>query len=269
MDLEEILAQARIALNSYEESNQESDLITAVSLYSEAIELNENSILALNDRAYALTLLRRFDEATTDLTKIIGLNPEYTAAYVNLGRISNDLSEFEEAIDYLETALDLEPENPTANLNMGYALNKLKRYQEAEEYLNKAIEFDHEQEIVHLALNNLGYTLTKLERADEGAEKLREAISLKEDLPMAYTHLGDALMSLRNFSVIDEARKNYSIALEIVRAKELDQRTDHDYYAAIGVQRGMKSLGILIETDYEEEALERGILTKKQIDLIK
>jgi len=81
------------AMDYFEKGNYEYDLgkcNDAIESYSQAIKLNTNYIQAYNNKAYTYMRMSEFDEALSELNKVLSIDPNYTNALMNRGDIYRD-----------------------------------------------------------------------------------------------------------------------------------------------------------------------------------
>jgi len=195
-------------VNAYK-AQQAKDFDKAAELYRKAIELDPNYAAAYNNLGTALSDLKRYDEAEVAYRKAIELDPNDALTYNNLGAALNDLKRYDEAEAILRKALELDPNDALAYTNLGAALRELKRVDEAETILRKALELDPNDA---LAYNNLGAALNDLKRYDEAEAILRKALELNPSNALAYNNLGAALSDLKRY---DEAEVAFCKAIEL------------------------------------------------------
>lgn len=79
----------------------------AISEFTEAIELDPAYALGYNNRGWAYSEKGQYDLATADLSKAIELNPELAVAYSNRGSAYNNKGQLELAIADLNKVLEL------------------------------------------------------------------------------------------------------------------------------------------------------------------
>ena len=92
-----------------------------------------------------------------------------------------------------------------------------------------------------------------------------EAIKLQPS-PQAYSLLANAFFKLNNKR---EAKDNFNHVLRLIQAKPIEQRTREDYVAAITAEIKLKELSNNTAERYSIQALNRGILTRDEIERIR
>src|SRR2546423_269571 len=156
------------------------DFSTAEELYGKAIELDPNYIAAYNNLGNVLRDLKRYDEAEVAYRRAIELDPSYSAAYNNLGLALRNLKRYDEAEATYRKAIELDPSDAIVYNNLGNLLRDLKRYDEAEATYRKAIELDPSD---YFAYNNLGIVHRVLKRYDEAEVAYRKVMEINPKSP--------------------------------------------------------------------------------------
>ncbi|MGZ5859128.1 MAG: O-linked N-acetylglucosamine transferase, SPINDLY family protein, partial [Burkholderiaceae bacterium] len=137
------------------------------------------------------------------------INPNYAAAYNNLGIALGEQSCFGEAEASYRHALEISPELPEVFFNLGKLLQEQSRYAEAEASYVRAIAIKADYADAH---NNLGNTLREQNRLVESEASYRRALQIKPDYAEAHNNLGITLHAQDRFS---DAEICYLRALEI------------------------------------------------------
>lgn len=92
------------------------------------------------------------DAAKDAYARVLKIDPEYTDAHVNLGRILHEEGAPAAAEQHYRAALDLDPEHDTALFNLGVALEDLGRLNEAVDVYRQAIDLDPKNADAHYNL---------------------------------------------------------------------------------------------------------------------
>jgi tetratricopeptide (TPR) repeat protein len=123
--------------------------------YELAVQLIGRAILRgpdphfLNNRAAALQLLGRYDEALADYDTAIALKPDYVEALGNRGIVLQKLARFQEALASYDQALAINPGYVDALSNRGDTLQQLGRYDEALASYAKALAINPDHANAH------------------------------------------------------------------------------------------------------------------------
>jgi len=98
------------------------------------------------NRGYDLAEQRLYEEAVEEYTNVLEGNPTHTTkvqTYINRAAAYASLQHWEEAISDSTEAINLDPECTLAYLNRGVAYNAIEEYDFAIADFSKAIELDH------------------------------------------------------------------------------------------------------------------------------
>jgi len=127
--------------------------ITLIQRCLELIEHDERSPLVWNflgiaQHAKGLPLL-----AEAAHRRAIELDPNFFAAYTNLGNVLKALERFDEAVEAHKKSINLKPKDARAFNNLGTLFEDIGRFDEAERCLARAVELDRNYAV---ATYNLG-----------------------------------------------------------------------------------------------------------------
>jgi serine/threonine protein kinase/Flp pilus assembly protein TadD len=127
---------------------------------------------------------------------IIGIYPNYMAAYNNMGRILVSLGRVGEAIPRFERASELDPKSSIPLVNLAFLyIGKAPDAVAAEEVSRRLIALDDEVPHYH---NLLGWALAVQRRFEEAREELERTLELVPEHPYAVPNLGYVLMAMGN-----------------------------------------------------------------------
>jgi tetratricopeptide (TPR) repeat protein len=129
-------------------------------------------------RAYEAQQANELSQAENLYRKAIEIDPEYSLAYNNLGKVLGDLKCYAEAEAAFRKAIELEPNHVAAYNNLGIVLRDLKRYDEAEAAFRKAIELDPNKSSIYLLA--LASIHKKLGQQSESNQYIAQARMLLE-----------------------------------------------------------------------------------------
>jgi predicted O-linked N-acetylglucosamine transferase (SPINDLY family) len=188
---------------------KEQDLDRAVICFREAIALQPDYVAAYNQLGNALQTLEQSDEAIAAYQKILEINPNVAAAHCNLGSIWQMQEKFEEAIAAYQRAIQLKPDFALAHSNLGGLLASQRRFVEAETYLSQALQLQPQTVELHQQLGNI---LRQVGKIEEGMICFRNAIKLNPQSAEAFHNLGCLLMTKGQ---IDAARKCFEKVLKL------------------------------------------------------
>lgn len=163
--------------------SEQQKLERAVNLFTQILEgtyvnLNNLSRLefaALINRASALRLLRRYDEAIRDIETALQKNPDNPDCIKQRALLAHEKGENALAYTYLQSIMDCQkfPEIPLLAANL---LIEMKRYDEAENILNQFITKDSISSSLKLDAKHLKCDLFILRAEKENAELLLDEL---------------------------------------------------------------------------------------------
>ena len=120
------------------------------------------------------------------LQKAVAMNPNYRAAYLNLGVTSTDLGEFQDAVSALKKAVELKEDWLPANNELGLAYRQLNDYENAVKYFKRATQLDDNFVAGWYNLGEVEYRRGNVSEAKKAQEKLKKlkAARLARDLDL-------------------------------------------------------------------------------------
>ncbi|MEN2402241.1 tetratricopeptide repeat protein [Flavobacterium sp. MC2016-06] len=117
--------------------NQES-----LEFYDKSLEQNSNDVYALNNKAYTLNLLGRYDEAIPLFDKTIEIDKSHAYSYNNRGLSKIKIGQIDEGLKDIQDSMKLDANNSYAYRNLGIYHFELNQYDKALELFLKAKELD-------------------------------------------------------------------------------------------------------------------------------
>jgi len=111
----------------------------AISDFTKAIELNPKDAIAFNNRGVAHDSLGQHEQAISDYNKAIELNPKYADAFYNRGIAHRNLGQHEQAISDYNKAIELSPKDAIAFIGRGVTAATLGKTDAAKRDLQKAL----------------------------------------------------------------------------------------------------------------------------------
>jgi tetratricopeptide (TPR) repeat protein len=127
-------------------ATKEGRLAEAIPYFQEALKLNPDHLIALDNLGNAYRQQKRWDEARGVLQRAVRVSPQDPEANYSLGMVFAQLDDAEGAFEYLRRALDSRPAYPEALNNLGVLYLRTRRRDEAvasfEECIRVAPAFD-------------------------------------------------------------------------------------------------------------------------------
>jgi Flp pilus assembly protein TadD len=128
----------------------------------------------------------RLNEAAGYFQEALRLNPQYWIAIENLGNAYRQLKRWDEARAALERALGLRPQDPEVNYSLGMVYAQMDDTGRAYQYLQNALRL---RPAYPEALNNLGILFLRTRRRDEAVAKFEECIRVAPGFDQSYLNL--------------------------------------------------------------------------------
>ncbi len=189
--------------------DSENKLDEAFSDYSKSIELNPTYDKAYNNRGNLLMKQNKFDQALVDYNKCIELVPNFSGAYKNRGNLYMNTNKPELAYQDYTKALQLDPKETEVYFYRGNLLQNLKRNDEAlSDYANVIALKPNDYQVYF----SRGLLFMNIEKNKEAYEDFSKAISLYPSFVEAYLNRGNVLQNENKF---DEALSDYNAAAKL------------------------------------------------------
>jgi len=173
-----------------------------------ALTDNPGNPSACLNAGLALTNLRNFDAAKSQMQACIRNKPDFELAYAGLGILLDDMKDFDGAIAQYKKALALKPDDANTRYNLGVV------YGNEADYVSAIREY---REVKRLdpnrldARQNLGSALVHTDPAAAIVE-FRELAAIAPDFALCHICLGAALYNTRRYQ---EAAKEYRKAADL------------------------------------------------------
>jgi len=145
-------------------------------------------------RSRLLALVKRDDDAISDLQAALRLDPSFARAASSLGFLYAKVGRRDLAIEQFQQALRSEPDNPVLLFDLGYVYHMQKNYEPAIKAFKDALRHDPK---IDRAWYGLGLALESLDRHEEAAEALQEAATLQPMNAHAWYELGMVYHTLK------------------------------------------------------------------------
>lgn len=120
-----------------------------------------------------LMLSGRYKEAILCFRKALGLNPDFTGTYYNLGISYEKLGKHRDSIEALKEAIQLDPNQANAHYALGYAYYQLKEYDEAVAAFKQSMKIKPDNAFAHSKLGHIYILLGNKEAAKKHYEILK------------------------------------------------------------------------------------------------
>jgi Flp pilus assembly protein TadD len=176
----------------------------SITLFSRAIEVTQNNVVAHNELGNAYLVLGRSQEAAEVYKQAIKIKPDNAKAYNNLGVAYFSIGNYQDAAEAYKQAIKIKPSYTEAYNNLGVAYLNIGSYHDALESCRQAINIkpDFAQ-----AYYNLGVIYDKLGKWQDSIEAYKQAVKIRPNYIDAHNKLGnDYLMINDKVSALEEYR---------------------------------------------------------------
>ena len=144
---------------------------------------------ALRGLADSYEALGKVNEAETTFRKVVSLRPNYWAVYNWLGTFYYRHARYADAAEMFRKVIELTPDNFRGHSNLGGMYAAMGRYQDAIAELKRSIEIRPTSE----AYTNLGSAYFSLKNFSQSAATFQEGLRLDDSDWLSWGNLGDAL----------------------------------------------------------------------------
>ncbi len=181
----------------------------ALSNMQKIIDLSPDNARYSNTLGVILHRMKRYDEALSATLKAVELEPDNAEYHNSLGVTLHEMKRYDEAISSKQKAVELEPDNARYHNSLGATFHEMKRYDEALSATLKAVELEPNNAEYH---NSLGVTLHEMKRYNEAISSKQKAVELEPDNAEYHNSLGVTLHEMKRY---DEAISSKQKAVEL------------------------------------------------------
>jgi TolB-like protein/Flp pilus assembly protein TadD len=203
--------------------------------FNEALDVNPNSVDALDGLAQTYLLDNKRGLAEETFLRALQLQPNYWRGYASMGGFLFNLGRYEEALPYFQRIIELMPDNAQVLNNFAATYYMMGEFEEATRLFKESIALDP----TAFAYSNVGSSLFFLGRFEEAVDMFLKAV---EQAPEDFQTWGSLADAYRHTEELQElAEPMYSNAIKLA-----DQRLEVNpsdastmalvahYYASIG-----------------------------------
>ena len=104
-----------------EKAYRSGDHATAITLYTQVLEVDPEHINAYLQRGFCHTLQKEYEPAIADFSAVIKRKPDHLWAYTSRGSAYNKLGRHDEAMADFDRVIAIDPKNEEAFNNRGWA----------------------------------------------------------------------------------------------------------------------------------------------------
>lgn len=135
------------------------------------------------DRAWGLMNADMLSEADAVVAMALRLDPNYSTAWLQRGRILRRLGRLTEAVAAFDSALKIDPNYQMVNLNKGLTLADMGRFEEALQLFDQYIAAEPSDAA---GWNNHGLVLARQEKRKQAIESFERAVRVDPTFVMAW-----------------------------------------------------------------------------------
>jgi predicted Zn-dependent protease len=132
----------------------------------------------------------RYDEAITELTEVVKLEPDVSSGYLELGRALVHRQRYEEALPVLRTAAEKNPASGMAHYELGLALIKTGEWEASLPEMQAAVVCTPNSSQLHFYL---GAVYLRLEHIPEATTEFEKSLKIEPDHFLANLKYGEML----------------------------------------------------------------------------
>lgn len=185
----------------------------ALEIYNQVLRLTKSeSHRVLNNMGLIYVDLKEYDNAIESFERALNVNPQYTAALLNISGPLLELGKYDEALESINKVLNTRPEGQYSDrawYNRGLLLLRKEQYSEAKGAFEKALSINGSN---YDAMNNLAIALKHLKKYDEALDNLDKILSKNPNDTYA---LGNKAAVFNEMGAQDESMRILYKALEI------------------------------------------------------
>lgn len=141
---------------------------------------------AWNNLGILATREGKMNEAAENFQQALRLNPDHLIALENLGSAYRELRQWDKARKVLVHGVEVGPDNAEANYNLGMVYAETDDTGRASEYLKNALKY---RPVYPEALNNLGILYLRTQQKEQAVASFEDCIRLAPDFDKAYLSL--------------------------------------------------------------------------------
>ena len=168
---------------------------------------------------YAYVGLKRPEDAKSEFSRAIAIDPKMAAAHLNLGLVLID-SDPAAAAEAFRHAAELQPTESRPRFLAGFSFEHAEKFPEAIEQYRAALAISPKDYEIHFAL---GRALLRTNDAPAAETQFREAVAARGDSAPARLGLADALLAQKKYEGASEALAEYLKLNPADRAAHFDR----------------------------------------------
>ncbi|MFH1440728.1 MAG: tetratricopeptide repeat protein [Candidatus Omnitrophota bacterium] len=197
------------------------DYEQAISDFTKAIEINPNDAHGYNNRGLIYEIKGSYDQAIADFNKAIEINPDFEGPYCNRGNTYFDIGNYDQALADFSKDIELHPNSSIAYYGRANTYMHRGSYEQAIFDFTKAITITPDYAEAYC---NRGLVYTRTSNYDQALADFNKAIEINPKYAAAYN----------NRAVIYYQKKNYAGSWQdVYKAEELGAKVNPGLIAAL------------------------------------
>lgn len=221
-------------LKQWDESNE---------AYLTAVKIEPNNAGYHNSLGNIYYEIGNWEEAKKSYAMAIELDNQ-PIFLCNLGRAYGNLGQLNEMIKYCSKAVELRRTTPTDAFGLDYYYAFLAegyfnagRLEEFEKFFEKSGDLKNEPDKKAIVYNQIGNLFFNTRKVSESIPYYKRATELAPGVAVYHSNLGGSYRALKQ---LDEAIKEYELAIEKAMKINPDDKTFHQYLSLIYNDRGVE-----------------------------
>jgi tetratricopeptide (TPR) repeat protein len=182
----------------------------AISEFTKAIKIDPKDALAYSSRGLAYELKGQYDQAISDYTKALEIDPRSASTYISRGGAYTAKGQFDQAILDYNKAIEIDPRKALAYKDRGDAYELKGQYDRAISDYTKALEIDPKDAG---AYRSRGYTYSLKDQYDRAISDYNKALEIDPKDAEAYNNLAWILATVKTSS-LRNGKKAVELALK-------------------------------------------------------
>ncbi len=178
---------------------EEGKYTEAISIYNQALELDEESSYAYSGRGTANRHLGNNELALDDLTKAIGYNTKNYKAYYERGMVYYLTDDTSAALSDCQKSVSINSEYALGHLCLGYVYDDTGDFDAAYKEYSESIALDPSQSWAYAKRGRILYYYYD-NRFQEAVDDLSQALKLRPNWDYAYYYRGMSFYFMKNYS---------------------------------------------------------------------
>ena len=172
--------------------------------FEQAVNSNPQYEAAFFNLGITHKIMNANDAALTAFSKAAALKPDYVRAWVEMARVQDKKRNYTQAINNYQKALSLEPSNISALKEMAQVYSKMKDSKQAERYFKEAVALGDTDPVTYY---NLATVQLEAGRSSDALQNAEKAVAgNKKDARFLYTYA----LSLEKNNRLKEAEDYYA-----------------------------------------------------------